>query len=60
MSRVYCVKCHKLGLIACVCLQTPRVIVWQDWQGERAREPARSSPEVAKAAEQDNGPPRTI
>ena len=56
MSRVYCVKCHKLGLIACVCVETSRVIVWRDWQMERARKLPRSSPEIAKSTEYNSGP----
>jgi hypothetical protein len=60
MSRVYCVKCRKLGLITCVCVETPRVIVWQDWQKESAREATRPCPETPLSGEQDTGAPRTV
>ena len=106
MSRVYCVKCRKAGLITCACValatsvagaptngpasthavspisnggtgtigvatnaisvihdevtETPRIIVLQDWQRERARATASSSPEIARAAEHYTGPPRKV
>jgi hypothetical protein len=60
MSRVYCVKCRKAGLITCACVETSRVIVWQDWQRERARELLGSSREIASTAEQQNGRSPTI
>jgi hypothetical protein len=60
MSRVYCVKCRKAGLMTCACVETSRVIVWQDRQREGAREPTRSSREIASAAEQNNGPAGTV
>jgi hypothetical protein len=60
MNRVYRVKCQKAGLITCVCVETPRVMAWQDRKRERAWEPRQSSPEISKPAEQDAKPPPTV